>query len=93
MSRPKFRSVHDPSFRRMVGTIQAIKLALAELRHEAIGTTLVESDAEAHALSLALLAHTRDPQDGLETFRVRESGYWRLVTLVLDRALAGEQGG
>lgn len=51
-------------------------------------TALVESREEGQALAAVLLAHTRDPENGLERFRFRERTHWRHVRAVMARVPA-----
>lgn len=87
----RLKHASDPALRRMVGLLQAMKLALVEMRQTALGTGFVESDEEAHAVGQALLAHTRDPQRGFDAFRTRERGHMRHVQTVLDRVAELDQ--
>jgi hypothetical protein len=88
VARVKIKTAHDPALRQAARAVQVLKLALAEIAQATSRTALVETKEEGHALRQALLAHTRDPERGLERFRFQERTLWRHVRVVLARAAA-----
>lgn len=86
MAQPRLKSDRDPVLRSINRMRQALELECAEAQQVTISTVLVETKEEAEALRRFLLAHRRDPVDGIERFRFKERALWRHVKNVLARA-------